>query len=371
MARGGLHSDLRLFRERAGLRQEELATRAGISRQALSALEGGRAAPSTTVALRLARALGRRVEELFRLDERPEAIRARLAGAAAEGGRVALAAVGEGWVAHPLAAEPADGAATAADGIVVGGSGDIALVEPLRSLESLRANLLVAGCAPALGVLGGRVADGAGEVRVRWIHASSGRALELLEQGLVHVAGAHLRDEATGEFNVPFVRRLRAPRALRVVTLARWEQGIVARPAARGAIRSAADLFRPGVRVVHREPGAGARALLDALCLARGRRRLTPGPTAGSHAEVARLVAQGAADAGIAIASAARVHGLAFHPLAAERFDLVFASELEADPRIGRVLDTVVEGAFRRELAAIGGYETSETGVVVAEVPAS
>ena len=118
-----VHSDLRLFRERAALRQEELAERAGVSRQALSALEAGRAAPSTVVALRLARALGRRVEELFRLDERPAALRARIVPSA-EGARsgtlrVALARVGESWVAHPLDAEPADGAAVAADGIVV------------------------------------------------------------------------------------------------------------------------------------------------------------------------------------------------------------------------------------------------------------
>ena len=56
---------LRDARERAGLSQAALAARAGISRQAVGAVEAGRHAPSVDTALRLARAVGATVEEVF------------------------------------------------------------------------------------------------------------------------------------------------------------------------------------------------------------------------------------------------------------------------------------------------------------------
>jgi molybdate-binding protein/DNA-binding XRE family transcriptional regulator len=372
MRSGGVfRCHLRLFREQAGLRQEALAARVGISRQSLSSLEAGRSVPSTAVALRLGRVLERRVEDLFGLDEEPTTLVATGVGEIEPGARVALARLSDRWVAHALPAEPPEGAALAADAIVLGAATGSLRVEPLEPEAALSRHLFVAGCAPALGVLGGRLADGPSGVRLRWLHASSGHALDLLDRGLVHVAGAHLRDDATGEYNVPFVRRLEARHALRVVTLARWQAGILARPGGPRRVRSAQDLFRAGARVARREEGAGARHLLEALCRAHGRRRLPPGPAARSHAEVARLVAEGAADAGIGIASAARAWGLAFHSLAEERFDLVFRAELAADPRLQRLLEAVVTRAFRRELDALGGYDASAAGQLVAEVPAA
>ena len=98
----GVESGLRRARQRNGLKQAELAVRAGISRQTLSALEAGRAQPSTAIALNLARALGCRVEELFWLREEGDVIRTGLASPAGGSRRVLAGRVAGRWVAHPL-----------------------------------------------------------------------------------------------------------------------------------------------------------------------------------------------------------------------------------------------------------------------------
>ena len=91
--------------------------------------------------------------------------------------------------------------------------------------------------------------------------------------------------------------------------------------------------------------------------------RIAPG-----HLEAAQAVALGAADAAVVTCSAALVHGLHFLPLASERVDLVLPKEWVTDPRIQRALETLESRAFRRELDSIGGYQTAQSGRVVAEL---
>ncbi len=347
-----IENRLRASRERAGLTQQALAEAADLSRQALSALEAGRAAPSVGVALRLARALDCRVEDLFRLDDDGALLEAE--GTAT--GRVALAWIGERWVAHPLGADPH----TPADGLAEAGKGRRLRVRPLASTDELRRRVLVAGCAPPLGVLARRAADRGAEPV--WLTATSERALDLLARGRVHVAGAHLFDEDTGEFNVPLVRRRLGAGAL-VVTLARWEQGLLVRRGNPLGLRTVADALRPGVRFAAREPGAGARRLLERLA---GGPVAPAGPVVHGHMEVGQAIALGAADAGIAIRAAAIAAELDFIQLAEERFDLAFAPGAAADPRLARLLDTLAGRAFRRDLESFGGYDAGETGRVVA-----
>src|SRR5207245_5284534 len=96
---------LRAVRLAAGLSQEALAARAGVSRQAYLAIESGRAVPSTEVSLRLAPALGRSVEDLFRLSESPDEVQVEVVGGALRPDaptRVRLARVNERLLAWPL-----------------------------------------------------------------------------------------------------------------------------------------------------------------------------------------------------------------------------------------------------------------------------
>jgi molybdate-binding protein/DNA-binding XRE family transcriptional regulator len=362
-----LENDLRVHREKAGLTQHELARRCGVSRQTVNALEAGRFTPATTLALRLARVLRCRVEDLFRLDDEAEPIGDVVLAPGADGpsaaGPAVLAHVGDRWVAHRLAPD----AVLPGNARIEAGSAPArahrATVVPLVPRELLDHTLLVAGCAPALAVLSQRVSERNPGSFVPWIDATSTHALDLLHAGLVHVAGAHLLDEATGEFNRPIIASCFPGRRMDCVTLARWEQGIVLRAADRPRIRAVDDLLQPGLRLARREPGAGAEKLLARLLAQRGC-ELPPAaaPLACGHLGVARQVASGAADAGVAVRAVALAFGLDFIPLAEERFDLVLPAELADDARVVRLLDLLSGRAFRGELAALGGYDTTQTG---------
>jgi molybdopterin molybdotransferase/putative molybdopterin biosynthesis protein len=362
-----LESGLRRARQRSGLKQGELAARAGISRQTLSALEAARAQPSTLIALNLARALGCRIEELFWLRDEGDAIRAELATAARGAQRALVGLVAGRWVAHPLRRHDPHAVVTPADALLTRGR-----LRLLRSRDSVETNVLLTGCDPGLAVLAGRVADRWPGQRLCWIAASSDASLTTLARGHAHVAGAHLFDEQTREFNVPFVRRSLAGRPMVVVTFAHLEEGFAVAPGNPRRIKRPEDIARPGVRFVNREPGAGARRLLDQLLrkarvpssAIKGYDRLL-----GGHLEVAQAVAMGAADVGVVARSAAIAHGLDFVALSQERFDLVFPKEWSGDPRAGRIVETLESRPFRRELGSLGGYDTRRSGHLVTELP--
>ena len=379
------------MRQQQGIQQGDLAARVGISRQALSELEAGKACPSTAVALGLARALRCKVEDLFSLSEDSEPIRANWVcldqpdrGEAAmsrqPSRRAALAFIADRWVAHPLTSNQPASMCTPADALVASpvreGSAGLSSplqirLHPLRSRSELQENVLIAGCDPAIGLLCAWLGERDARFKLRWLYATSLSALGALARGEVHIAGAHLLDEASGEFNVPFVRPLSPDQSLLIVNLARWEEGfVVARgnPLGVGGVR---DLLRGDVTFVNREEGSGARKLIDRLLRkesldpesVRGFRRIAHG-----HVAVAQAVAVGAADAGIATRSAAAGLDLSFVPLSEERFDLAFPRQRVGDERTSRLIDALESRAFRRQLQSLEGYATAQSGQVVAEV---
>ncbi|MFL5417058.1 MAG: substrate-binding domain-containing protein [Myxococcales bacterium] len=372
-----LETGLRRARLKSGLKQSELAERAGISRQTLSVLESGRGQPSTSVALHLARVLGCRVEELFWLRDEAGELTAELAeGADLRGAKAERAVVGSvagRWVAHPLSREDPLALTTSADALLIRARRPDRTVRlrALRPPEALQANVLVAGCDPGLSVLSGHVEDRWPGQRLRWIPVGSDAALKMLGVGHAHVAGAHLFDEETGEYNLPFVRRAFGGRPMVVVTFAHLEEGFAIAKGNPRRIRKPEDIARPEIRFVNREPGAGARRLLDRLLR---KARVPASAVEGyenllhGHLQVAQAVAMGAADVGVVARSAAIAHGLDFIPLSEERFDLVFPKEWSADARAGWIVETLEGRAFRRELASLGGYDTRDSGQVVTEL---
>jgi putative molybdopterin biosynthesis protein len=354
---------LRTLRLAAGLTQGELAQRIAVSRQTINSIEGGRYVPGTDVALRLASVLGCRVEDIFRSSETERSISAEMCGGAEKGDRVALGRVGGRVVAHALRGTrlSPDGF-VAADGIV-GATGDVSLLLDERKLAL---TALVAGCDPSLSVLAEFVARKSPEHRLVWLHSTSEDALRELAAGAVHIAGTHLPDR--GDYNVSQARRTLARDGGLVVTYASWEQGLVVAAGNPKRIRGAADLVRPGLRIVNREAGSGARRLLDELLLTakapaldvRGYDVVVP-----THMAVARAVAGGVADAGIALRAAAHAFGLGFVPLAEVRFDLVIPALQMEHPAVRVMLDVLQSRALRADLAALPGYEVSRTGSTV------
>jgi putative molybdopterin biosynthesis protein len=384
-----VHSRLKERRLKAGLQQRELAERVGVSRQTLGALEAGESVPATSIALQLARALGCRVEDLFWLGDEERPLEVALVGPSAEraaadrgqGRRVAVAAVDERWVAHLLDGEGAPAFAVPADGILAppggrerGGkrpAGPLR-VRPLRDGQSLRENLFAAGCDPALALLAAHVGERWQGGRVHWVEAGSGAALDMMAAHQVHLAGVHLLDEDSGEYNVAPVRRRLGGRAVALINLAVWEQGLLVAAGNPKKIRRVADVARKGVRVVGRESGSGSQELFGRLAAEEGvpRRAIDVVAVARGHMAVAQAIAAGGADTGIATRAAAAAHGLEFIPLAEARFDLVMPRQSSGDERVERLLDVLRGERFRRDLGGLAGYGTARTGQVVAEVAA-
>ncbi len=368
----GFVSRVRSLRLARGLSQAELARRAGITRQALSAIEAGHYLPNTAVALRLAQALGCRVEDLFSLAAPAGPVAVEVAGPAGAGpNRVVVVNVRGRWVAHPLGeARDLQEGFIPADGLLTG-PGRPELTADLARLER---TALIVGCDPALTILAAHVERRNRDVGVRWLGAASGAALTALSRGHAHVAGSHLPDPDGRDYNLWEARRTLGLAGGIVVAFAAWELGLAVRAGNPKAIRGAADLARPDVRLVNREPGSGSRVLLDSLLAREG---IDPDRlngyefVVGSHLAVARVVAGGGADAGITLRAVARALGLEFIPLAVARFDLIIPRDLLDHPAVATALDVLQSRPLRAELGAIPGYDVGRTGSVVAEFPAA
>jgi putative molybdopterin biosynthesis protein len=199
------------------------------------------------------------------------------------------------------------------------------------------------------------------------IFASSVGSLDgliALRQGLADVAGCHLFDAVTDEYNVPFLRHLFPDRAVDVVTLAHREQGLMTAPGQRRAT-SLADIADPSMRFVNRNPGSGTRVWLDSRLRGMGIEHDQVrgyGIELRTHGEVASAVASGAADVALGVRAAAESHDLEFTPLFTERYDLVFCADRAEGEDVRRLRDRLASKALRKGIGGLVGYDASHTG---------
>lgn len=370
-----LESRVRAARLMKGLSQQELAERVGVTRQAISAIESGHYIPNTAVALRLAQVLGSRVEDLFVLAETVDPQPIQLAAPSSpDVRRLAVVSIRGRLVGYPLAAgrELQEGFVSA-DGLLTHGGASVQ-AELLTTPEHLERTALLLGCDPSLSILSTHLARRGCGPRLLWLSASSQAALDALAKGDIHLAGSHLCEPKSSEYNVPHARRALAGMGGLVIAFTRWEQGLVVAPGNPKGLRTVADLARPGVRIVNREPGAGSRALLDELLARAGvPAAAVPGydRLVDSHMAVARAVASGGADAGIALRATARVLGLDFVPLAEAHFDFVVPRDQLDHPAVALLLELLRSYPLRAELAALPGYDVSRMGTIIADIPAT
>jgi putative molybdopterin biosynthesis protein len=365
---------LREKRQSAGLSQRRLAEIAGVTRQAVCAIETNQYSPATSVALHLARALCCRVEDLFRIRRGGEVVEGELIGSQPATPRTLRAQVTQ--VGDRLLVRPLDGfgeltsLSATADGLIVESTPNKKKVKVrlLKDRESLRNKVVAAGCDPAMFLAAEHLRRQDGKNLVPCLMGSS-IALRALKRGEVHVAGVHLADERSGVWNVPDLKRRLGGMDCLVVTFAHWEEGLIIRQGNPKKLRSIADLARPAIKIVNREKGSGARRLIDRELAAAG---IQPTDVRGygnevlSHLEVAARVKAGLADAGIGVRAAASIFGLDFVSLQRERYDLVIPkSHYETLQGLRTLLDTIVSKPFREELEALGGYDTQEIGKTV------
>ena len=186
-----------------------------------------------------------------------------------------------------------------------------------------------------------------------------------LRQGLCHISGSHLLDES-GEYNTPFVKRLFPDRNVEIVTLAYRTQGLIIASGNPKGIKKIADIARPSVRFVNRNPGSGTRLWLDAELR---KQKIPVEKISGyedqvkTHSEAANLVIQNKVDVSLGLQAAAYQNGLDFIPLFEERYDLVLPREQEEN--LNPLLEYIQTVNFREMLALLTGYNTSHSGEIV------
>ncbi len=381
-----MENRVRAARIEQGLSQADLAEAAGVTRQAVYSIESNHYLPNVTTALRLARTLDRRVEDLFGFEPAGTLLDGDLLGqkqGAPLTTRAKVWSVGNRTLVLPVASLGAGLTySTPADGLIVGpaeprgrsGGTRRVRVQLLQDARVVRQQVVVAGCDPAIQLVAERLRQHREPAPVLGWPMGSTAAVKALKRGEVHVAGLHVMDPRSGEANLPFVRRHLGDQAVTLVTFASWEAGLLVKGGNPKAIRGPADLVRRDVRLVNREEGSGARLLLDQRLEAEGIKVASVrgyGDVVSSHLDVGRRVAEGAADAGVGVEAIAGLLGLGFIPLQTERYDLVIPSAfLSGHPGVGRLLDALVSREVRAEIDALGGYSTRDTGKVVEQRPA-
>ena len=263
-----MENHLREKRQAHALSQKQLADLAGITRQAISALESNQYSPATSVALQLARALQCRVEDLFSIKRGGEIIEGELLGALPQSDgpvRAQVTQIGHRVLVRPLIGIGELSSLSAnADGLIIGTSPDKNRVKVrlLKDREAVRRKIVVGGCDPAMFLAGEHVRKHDQENLVPCLMGSS-VALNALKRGEIHVAGIHLAEEKSEGWELPNLKHSLGDMDCIVVTFAHWEEGFIVRQGNPKKVRTISDIAKTSVRIVNREKGSGARRLLD------------------------------------------------------------------------------------------------------------
>jgi putative molybdopterin biosynthesis protein len=242
-------------------------------------------------------------------------------------------------------------------------------VELMRSREEIENTIVAIGSHDlALDVLANHLRRQYPERTLSSSNVGSIGGLLALKQYEAHLAGSHLLDEETGEYNISYVKKLLPDIEVIIVNLVFREQGLIVAKGNPKGINGLADLLRPDVNFVNRQRGAGTRVLLDYKLHQTG---LDPQNIRGyertefTHLAVAAAVDSGTADVGLGIVAAARALDLDFVPLLKEQYDLVIPKAHYENPFLEPMLSILNRPSFQRDVEALGGYDVSQMGRVM------
>jgi putative molybdopterin biosynthesis protein len=198
--------------------------------------------------------------------------------------------------------------------------------------------------------------------------------LVALRRGEAHLAGSHLLDPATGDYNISYIRQYMPNIPVKIIALVGRAQGLLVRKGNPKGIKRLRDLAstEPGrsVQFVNRQRGAGTRVLLDYHLNAMA---MSPDSIIGytreeyTHLGVAAAIASGRADCGLGIAAAAQALDLDFIPLFQERYDLVIPKEHANSDLLTPLLGLLADLAFREAVSHLMGYDVSVMGTIILE----
>ena len=207
-----------------------------------------------------------------------------------------------------------------------------------------------------------------GKLYMSSAHVGSMGGIMAVRRGEAHVAGCHLLDTGTGEYNIAFMKKYFPRGGVKLLRCVGRQQGLMV---ARGnplGIEAFADIAKPGVRYVNRQKGSGTRILTDYLCRQENldtaaiygydREELT-------HTSVAAQIVSGSADAGMGIYSAAKLYDLDFIPICIEEYDLLIPDHAWDTPQVRQMIATLKSDAFREKILALGGYTVENPGQII------
>lgn len=358
-------------RQELGLSREALAQNAGVTRQAIGLIEGGKVSPSAIVAMRIAKALLTSVEELFADPAEDSlvdtvALDAPLTDAAFTQSRSFVGMVGGRMLARPVDATSLASALHPAHAVVhpLSTQASKGRLEWLSGRSSTDGVVFISGCDAGLGLMAEHVAKQAKGHEGVWFEVPNAAALRELELGYTHVAAIHRIDPVTETKGDSDLRLTDAMKYLQI-TFAEAEVGWMVRRGDRDRFAGPESLQDGRFRVVNRPRGAGVRKLFDdLLTAAEVDKSLVTGYDIElkGHVAVAEAVAQGFADVGLGHAGAAALFGLDFVPVQRERCTLVIPKDYVKHTGVQALLETLQTDSFRKELECLGPYDVRQTG---------
>lgn len=199
-------------------------------------------------------------------------------------------------------------------------------------------------------------------------HVGSMGGIMAIRRGEAHAGGCHLLDTETGVYNLSFLKKYFPNGGIRLVRCVGRQQGLMLAKGNPLDIKEFADIAKNGVRYVNRQKGSGTRVLMDYLCeqyavnvsdiYGYEREELT-------HTSVAAQIANGSADAGMGIYSAAQLYDLDFMPMCIEEYDLIIPDHAWETPVVQQLIATLKSPAFREKMLAMGGYTVDHPGEII------
>jgi putative molybdopterin biosynthesis protein len=198
------------------------------------------------------------------------------------------------------------------------------------------------------------------------------RGVERLQRGEVVAAAVHFHGDAisrdsAGEANIATVRAMPDLHDAVLVAFVRREQGLLVAPGNPKHLLGLADILATGAQMAVRQPGAGARMLLDVLLTRAGAgpKDLRPlDPPCLTGPDLAAAIRSGNADCGIATRAAAKSAGLDFVPLLWENFDLLMRQRSYFRPSIQALIGFIGDKRLKQRAAELTGYDTTPAGQI-------
>lgn len=318
--------------------------------------------------------------------ERPETLKAKLSRPVSsslgqeEFLRVKVGRVGDSHIATPvgrgagalMTLQRADGIIripALSEGIAPDSEVDVALI---RSKNEIKNTLVCIGSHDnTIDVLANFLKKRYPSYSLSSAHVGSMGGLMAMKKKEAHIAGTHLLDEKTGEYNVPFIQRLLKDMPLKLINLVYRQQGLIVRKGNPDNIRGIGDLEREDIVFINRQPGSGTRLLTDKSLRDNG---IDVQNIKGydkeefTHMGVASAVASGAASAGMGILTAAIALDLDFVPVANERYDLIIREDDFNMPMVQAFLRIITsDNEFKDTVMSLGGYDVGDMGKVMYE----